>query len=182
MFQTAIISLLQVWLEKLHCTPFHKVGIACASFVLGMKPSVVQYFGLSRTNALLALILLFSHLGRNKKVAVGSLLHTADRRECCLSIPDARLAMSTWSGSHVPVFTVGRGPLTSNVSYVSGDRCRRMSNALQACSCSFYGICFSGSSVCMRALWWIGHMWLGKTYVLAPNRYVYRPGAGYWVH
>ena len=95
LFQTAIISLLQVWLEKLHCTPFHKVGIACASFVLGMKPSVVQYFGLSRTNALLALILLFSHLGRNKKVAVGSLLHTADRRECCLSIPDARLAMST---------------------------------------------------------------------------------------
>jgi len=39
-------------IEKLRCTPFHKVGIACVSFVLGMKPSVVQYFGLSRINAL----------------------------------------------------------------------------------------------------------------------------------
>jgi len=44
--------MLQVRLEKLRCTPFHKVGIAYVSFVLGMKPSVVQYFGLSRTNAL----------------------------------------------------------------------------------------------------------------------------------
>ena len=53
LFQTAIISMLQVWLEKLRCTTFHEVGIlAYVSFVLGMKPSVVQYFGLSRTNAL----------------------------------------------------------------------------------------------------------------------------------
>jgi len=51
-FQTAIISMLQVWLEKLRCTPFHKVGIAYVCFVLGMKPSVVQYYGLSCTNAL----------------------------------------------------------------------------------------------------------------------------------
>ena len=43
----AIISILQVWLEKLRCLPFHEVGIAYVSFVLGMKPSVVQYFGLS---------------------------------------------------------------------------------------------------------------------------------------
>jgi len=28
-------------------------------------------------------MLLFSQLGRNKKVAVGSSLHIADRRECC---------------------------------------------------------------------------------------------------
>ena len=48
----AIISMLQVWLEKLRCTPFHEVGIAYVSFVLGMKPSVVQCFGLSCTNAL----------------------------------------------------------------------------------------------------------------------------------
>ena len=48
------------------CTPFHEVGIAYVSFVLGMKPSVVQYFKLSRTNALwAALMLLFSQLGRN---------------------------------------------------------------------------------------------------------------------
>jgi len=52
LFQTAIISMLQVWLEKLWCTPFHEVGIAYVSFVLGMKPSVVQYFGLPRTSAL----------------------------------------------------------------------------------------------------------------------------------
>ena len=52
MFQTAIISMPQVWLEKLRCTPFHEVGIAYVTFFLGMKPSVVQYFGLSRTNAL----------------------------------------------------------------------------------------------------------------------------------
>jgi len=42
LFQTAIISMLQVWLEKLRCTPVHEVGIAYVSFVLGMKPSVVQ--------------------------------------------------------------------------------------------------------------------------------------------
>jgi len=72
--------MLQVWLEKLRCTTFHEVGIlAYVSFVLGMKPSVVQYFGLSRTNALQALMLLFSQLGRNKKVEVGSSLHIADR-------------------------------------------------------------------------------------------------------
>jgi hypothetical protein len=52
LFQTAIISMLQVWLEKLWCTPFHEVGIEYVSFVLGMKPSVVQYFGLPRTSAL----------------------------------------------------------------------------------------------------------------------------------
>jgi len=34
--------MLQVWLEKLRCTPVHEVGIAYVSFVLGMKPSVVQ--------------------------------------------------------------------------------------------------------------------------------------------
>jgi len=44
--------MLQVWLENLRCTPFHEVGIAYVSFALGMKPSVVQYFGLSRTDAL----------------------------------------------------------------------------------------------------------------------------------
>jgi len=42
LFQTAIISMFQVWLEKLCCTHFHEVGIAYVSFVLGMKPSVVQ--------------------------------------------------------------------------------------------------------------------------------------------
>jgi len=52
LFQIAIISMLQVWLEKLRCTPFPEVSIAYVSFVLGMKPSVVQYFGLSRANAL----------------------------------------------------------------------------------------------------------------------------------
>ena len=52
LFQTAIISMLQVWLEILSWTPFHEVGTAYVSFVLGMKPSVVQYLGLSRTNAL----------------------------------------------------------------------------------------------------------------------------------
>ena len=52
-------------------------------FCLGDEASVVQYFGLSHTNALQALMLLFSQLGRNKKVAVGSSLHIADRRECC---------------------------------------------------------------------------------------------------
>jgi len=72
-----------VWIGKLRCTPFHEVDIAYVSFVLGMKPSVVQYFGLSRTNALNALMLLFSQLGRYKKVVVGSSLHIADRRECC---------------------------------------------------------------------------------------------------
>ena len=51
LFQTAIISMLQVWLEKLRCTPFHEVGIVYVNFVLGMKLSMVQYFGLSRTNA-----------------------------------------------------------------------------------------------------------------------------------
>ena len=50
--QQPIISMLQVWLEKLRCTPFHEVGIAYMDFVLGMKPSVVQYFKLSRTIAL----------------------------------------------------------------------------------------------------------------------------------
>ena len=45
LFQTAIISMLQVWLEKLCCTPFHEVGIAYVSFVLGMKPSVVHILG-----------------------------------------------------------------------------------------------------------------------------------------
>jgi len=75
--------MLQVWLEKLRCKPFHEVGIAYVSFVLGMKPSLVQYFGLSRTNALYALMLLFSQLVRIKKVALGSSLHIADRRECC---------------------------------------------------------------------------------------------------
>ena len=74
--------MLQVWLEILSWTPFHEVGTAYVSFVLGMKPSVVQYFGLSRTNALQALMLLFSQLGRNKKVEVGSSLHIADRTEC----------------------------------------------------------------------------------------------------
>jgi len=44
--------MLQVWLESLRCTPFHEVSLAHVSFVLGMKPSVVQYLGLSRTNAL----------------------------------------------------------------------------------------------------------------------------------
>jgi len=43
---------IQVWLGTLRCTPFHEVNIAYVSFVLGMKPSVVQYLGLSRTNAL----------------------------------------------------------------------------------------------------------------------------------
>jgi len=52
LFQTAIISMLQVWLEKLRCAPFHEVDIAYVSFVLGMKPSVVQCFGLFRTIAL----------------------------------------------------------------------------------------------------------------------------------
>ena len=50
LFQTAIISMLQAWLEKLRCTPFYEVGIANVSFILGMKPSVVQYFGLSCTS------------------------------------------------------------------------------------------------------------------------------------
>ena len=59
--------MLQVWIGKLRCTPFHEVDIAYVSFVLGMKPSVVQYFGLSRTNALKALMLLFSQLGRIRR-------------------------------------------------------------------------------------------------------------------
>ena len=42
LFQTAIISMLKMWLEKLRCTPFHEVGIAHVSFVLGMKPSMVH--------------------------------------------------------------------------------------------------------------------------------------------
>jgi len=60
-----------------------QVGIAYVSFVLGMKSSVVQCFGSSCTNALWALMLLFSQLGGNKKVAVCSSLHIADRREFC---------------------------------------------------------------------------------------------------
>jgi len=44
--------MLQVWLESLRYTPFHEVGLAYVSFVLGMKSSVVQYLGLSRTNVL----------------------------------------------------------------------------------------------------------------------------------
>jgi len=44
--------MLQVWLEKLRCTPVYEIGTAYVSFVLEMKPSVVQYFGLSHTNAL----------------------------------------------------------------------------------------------------------------------------------
>ena len=47
---------------------------------------MVQYFGLSHTNALQALMLLFSQLGRNKKVAVGSSLHIADRSEYCMHL------------------------------------------------------------------------------------------------
>jgi len=84
-----------MWLEKLRCTPFHEVGIAYVRFVLGMKPSVVQYFGLSRTNALKPLMLLFSQLGRNKKVAVGSSLHIADRRECCTHLS---ILVSSYTG------------------------------------------------------------------------------------
>jgi len=44
--------MLQVWLEKLRCTPLQEVGIAYVSFVLGMEPSVVLYSRISRTNAL----------------------------------------------------------------------------------------------------------------------------------
>jgi hypothetical protein len=42
-FQTAITSTLQLWLEGLCCTPFHKVIIACVRFSLGIKSSTVQY-------------------------------------------------------------------------------------------------------------------------------------------
>jgi len=86
---------------ELRCTPFHEVGIAYVSFVLGMKPSMVQYFGLSRTNALSALMLLFSQLGRNKKVAVGSSLHIADRRECCTHLS---IFVSSYTGWQVGKF------------------------------------------------------------------------------
>jgi len=65
-------------------------------FVLGMKPSVVRYFGLSRTNNLEALMLLLSHLGRNKKVEVGSLLHIADRRECCTHLSSFASSYTGW--------------------------------------------------------------------------------------
>jgi len=52
LFQTAIKSMLQMWLEKLRYTPFHKAGIAYVSFVFGDEAKRGAVFGLSRTNAL----------------------------------------------------------------------------------------------------------------------------------
>jgi len=40
-------------------------------------------------------MLLFSQLGRNKKVAVGSSLHIADRRECCTHLS---IFLSSYAG------------------------------------------------------------------------------------
>jgi len=40
-------------------------------------------------------MLLFSQLGRNKKVAVGSSLHITDRRECCTHLS---IFMSSYTG------------------------------------------------------------------------------------
>ena len=40
-------------------------------------------------------MLLFSQLGRNKKVAVGSSLHIADHRECCTHL---NIFVSSYTG------------------------------------------------------------------------------------
>jgi len=46
LFLTATISKLQVWLESSCCTPFHEVGLACVSFVLGMPSMAGAVFGI----------------------------------------------------------------------------------------------------------------------------------------
>ena len=47
-------------------------------------------------------MLLFSDLGRNKKVAVGSSLHIADRRECCMHL-SIFVSSYTWWQIEKPV-------------------------------------------------------------------------------
>ena len=41
-------------------------------------------------------MLLFCQLGRNKKVAVGSSLHIADRRECCTHLSNFQSSNTGW--------------------------------------------------------------------------------------
>ena len=69
--------MLQVWLEKLRCTPFHEVGMAYVS-LSGDEAKRGAVFWVISHQCSKGIDALVFPIGKNKKVAVGSLLHIAD--------------------------------------------------------------------------------------------------------